>query len=245
MPLEGTRDHRTAIKLNGKPKEDPGREKEEEGEKTVGGLLRAGKAATPLSSTVLGHHLFDNIKAVNLHEAEALKAAKEAEESKAKVESSICKYCHQAQTWTKAMPLPQAVPLRIHMKAMEKEVCQVNKELKKTKDELQKSRNNYATTSVEINRLRQASKQAFKEYTSKKYHLSEELEQASKCASEKSWTLTTKICSLEVELREAREKIQQLEKGSLCTDNQEYNWIGLDSNFSLAFIFTSASTLVS
>ena len=124
------------------------------------------------------------------------------------IQSSICKYCHRAQSWATTMPLPQAILLKAHTKILRKEVCQVNKKLKKTKYELQKSRNNYAIASAEIKHLHQASKKVFKKYTLKKYHLSEELEWVSKHASEKSWILTTKICSLEVELREAREKIQ-------------------------------------
>ena len=72
-----------------------------------------------------------------------------------------------------------------------------------------KSKKNYAKAAIEINHLRQSSKQFFKEYTTKKYHLSEELERKRKIASEKAWTSTAKICSLEIELCKAKEKINQ------------------------------------
>ena len=69
---------------------------------------------------------------------------------------------------------------------LKKEVYQVKKKLKKIEDEFQKSKKSYAEAAIKINCLCQSFKQLFKEYIIKKYHLSEELEETKKCASEMS-----------------------------------------------------------
>ena len=106
-----------------------------------------------------------------------------------------------------AKSLSQSIPLKAHIKDLKREFHQLKKKLRKIEDELKKSKKGYTKVLVEINRLRQSSKQFFKKYTAKKYYLTEELEWATKLASDNTWTSTAKICSLEAKLREAKEKI--------------------------------------
>ena len=66
------------------------------------------------------------------------------------------------------------------------------------------------------------------------YHLTEELEWAWKHAGDKAWNLIMKICSLEVKLHEAREKIGQFEKGSAWAQSkEEYSWVWSKKFFDL------------
>ena len=88
------------------------------------------------------------------------------------------------------------------------------KKSKKLDDELHWLRKSHSKVTAEATRIRDLHKKGFMEYTRRKADFVVQLEELRKCASDRSWTQTFKISSLEVELGAAREKIGQLEGSS-------------------------------
>ncbi|EHA8586901.1 hypothetical protein COCNU_scaffold001137G000010 [Cocos nucifera] len=66
---------------------------------------------------------------------------------------------------------------------------------------------NCSELTIEVTCLHQVHKKYSIDYINNKCHLIEELEWAKKLSSEKAWTLTAKVSSLEIELKAAQEKI--------------------------------------
>ncbi|EHA8588403.1 hypothetical protein COCNU_scaffold005031G000040 [Cocos nucifera] len=101
-----------------------------------------------------------------------------------------------------ADPLPQGVPLKVHVKNLRKEVHQLKRKLGKMEGELQKFKKSYADANVEINRLHQVHKKDAIDYIDKKRQLTEELERAKKLSNDKAWVLSIKIFFLEAKSME-------------------------------------------
>ena len=59
-------------------------------------------------------------------------------------------FCVLMQSPIDVEPLPQGIPLKVFNRKLKKEVHQLSKKLKKTKDELQKSKDNFIIASIEI-----------------------------------------------------------------------------------------------
>ena len=87
------------------------------------------------------------------------------------------------------------------------------KKSKKLDDELLRLRESHSKVTTEATRFQDLYKKDFMDYTWRKADFVKELEELRKCASDRSWTQTSKISSLEIELATAWEKIGQL-KGS-------------------------------
>ena len=97
------------------------------------------------------------------------------------------------------------------------------KKSKKLDDELHRLRKSHLKATTEVTRLWDLHKKDFMDYTRKKTDFVKELEKLQKYASDRSWTQTSKISSLEVELAAAREKIGQLEGSS--------SWLPTQANY--------------
>ncbi|KAG1338563.1 putative trichoplein keratin filament-binding protein-like [Cocos nucifera] len=146
-----------------------------------------------LTAMKMRHQLITNIKAMNHLRSKAVKTKEDHQaeinhllEGKAKVDYTLERKMAEIESPIEVDPLPQDVSLRAYVRNPKKEVQQLKKKLGKIEDKLKKSKKNYADGAIEINCLRQSSKQFFREYTTKKNHLNEELEEIKKSASEKS-----------------------------------------------------------
>ncbi|EHA8586318.1 hypothetical protein COCNU_scaffold000183G000010 [Cocos nucifera] len=132
---------------------------------------------------------------------------------------------HDPPSPVEADPLPQGIPLKSMVKNLKKEVHNLKKKLKKVEDELQKSSKDCSEVTIEITCLCQVHKKELMGFLNKMRHLIEKLEWAQKLGSEKIWSLTTKACSLKVELKATQERIQVPKESSAWSTSQtKYGW---------------------
>ena len=81
-------------------------------------------------------------------------------------------------------------------------------------DELHRQRKSHAEATAEATHLWNLHVKGVMDYSRKKANFEKEFEELQKCTNDRSWTQTSKISSLEVELAATRKKIGQLEGSS-------------------------------
>ncbi|EHA8588940.1 hypothetical protein COCNU_scaffold007375G000010 [Cocos nucifera] len=116
----------------------------------------------------------------------------------------------------------KGVPLKSMIRNLRKEVYHLKKKLKKTEDELQRSKKNALKVMIEVTCFRNLHMKDFINYNTKKGNFEKELARFRKDASDKSWVLAAKINSLETEPNAEKEKVKLLEgSSSLSSDRTQ------------------------
>ncbi|EHA8586611.1 hypothetical protein COCNU_scaffold000575G000020 [Cocos nucifera] len=143
------------------------------------------KFALPKES---GHHILAHLKRINRQEVEALKVQGDLQAKIDCLQEKVAEAKHltEEKSPIDVEQLPQGIPLRSIVRNLKKEVHHLRKKLKRTKDELQKSRKNALEVIIEVTRVRKLQIKDSTTFTIKKGSFERKLVELKKSNSDKS-----------------------------------------------------------
>ncbi|KAG1370964.1 hypothetical protein COCNU_16G000580 [Cocos nucifera] len=137
----------------------------------------------------------------------------------------ISKKGHDPLSPANVEPVPQRVSFKPLIKGLKKEVHQLRKRLKNAEDDLQAFWKNASKATKEVTCLQSLHMKDSVSFCIPKRNFEKELAELRKSTSDKSWVLTAKIGSLEIDLKKVKEKIHLLEESSSwSTDEAQHDW---------------------
>ncbi|KAG1367045.1 hypothetical protein COCNU_13G008350 [Cocos nucifera] len=111
-------------------------------------------------------------------------------------------------------PLPHGVLIRPQIRSLKKEIHRLKKKLRKIEDDLQESRKNASKKTIKVTHLKNLHRKDSSNFSIQKDSFEKEMAKMKRSASNKSWKLTSKIRSLEIDLMVMKKKFQLLEETS-------------------------------
>ncbi|EHA8587634.1 hypothetical protein COCNU_scaffold002864G000020 [Cocos nucifera] len=119
---------------------------------------------------------------------------------------------HDSPLSVDANPLLRGVLIKPLIRSLKMEIHRLKKKLRKIKDDLQESRKNALKATIEVTRLRSLHRKDSNNFSTWKDSFEKKMDELRRSASNKSWELTVKISSLEIDLTAIKKKFNYWRK---------------------------------